>query len=54
VNIIWIALIGLAVGSAAVLAFRRTQGRGAQTDLGSVSTQWVSEHRLGKTQESQR
>ena len=49
----WIILgIGLVGAIAATIAW--FQGRGQNTDLGFVSHQWVAEHRLSQTQDSQR
>jgi len=50
VNAIW--MIVLAVGVTAVAtAVRWSQGRGGESDLGSVSHRWVAEHRLSQTQD---
>jgi hypothetical protein len=52
-NTIW-AVIGLAVVgaiTAAVTTYRRSDDR---EHLGAVSTQWISEHRLGQGQDSRR
>ena len=50
---VWIVagLAGIAAIVAIVTSLRR---RDPKTDLGSVSNQWVSERRLGQTQDSQR
>ena len=50
----WIILLVLGVGVTIVATFRWFQGRRRQVDLGYVSHQWVAEHRLSQTQESQR
>jgi hypothetical protein len=53
VSAIWVvAGIG---GVAAVIAFVASREKGGpHTDLGTVSTQWISEHRLGSNQDSRR
>jgi hypothetical protein len=45
------SLLGLG-GAAAALAWWR--GRGRQTDMGSVSYQWINEHRLSQPPDRQR
>jgi hypothetical protein len=42
---VWFGLVLLIVLGAAVLVFRRTSAR----DLGSVSDQWVAQHRASDT-----
>lgn len=49
--IVWI-VIGLGVAAALVI-FNRER-RAKDRDLGSVSNQWVTEHRLGHTHDTQR
>ena len=53
-NGVWLVLglVGVAAGVVAMILM--SQRRGRQTDLGFVSTQWVSEHRLSQTQDSRR
>ena len=46
-----VGLAGVGALVALVTAWRR---RDPKTDLGSVSNQWVSERRLGQSQDSQR
>jgi hypothetical protein len=48
--------VGVAVLSIAVLriAFRWSQDRRQERDLGSVSDQWLSEYRASQTQDSRR
>ena len=49
----WILLTGglaLALAAIAVWWFRRPQ----RTDLGAVSRQWITEHRLGRAHDRQR
>jgi hypothetical protein len=53
VNAVWI-VIALGVAGAVVtfmMSLRRNDG---PENLGSVSTQWISEHRLGSGQDSRR
>jgi hypothetical protein len=51
VIVLWIVL-GLAAVGAVIAAVASFQRGGPGVDLGTVSSQWVSEHRLG--QESRR
>ena len=46
VTTVWIVM-GLAVAGGAVAAFTSWRRGGSDTDLGAVSHQWISEHRLG-------
>jgi hypothetical protein len=51
---LWI-LIGLgAVGGVFALVVSRPRNTGPHRDLGTVSSQWISEHRLGANQDSRR
>jgi len=52
-NAAWI-ILGLGVLGAITAMIGRSQGRGQQSNLGSVSQQWVAEHRLSQTPDSQR
>jgi hypothetical protein len=52
-NGVWI-LMGLGVLAVVAVAFGWLQGRTQQADLGAVSHQWIAEHRLSQTQDSQR
>jgi hypothetical protein len=48
-------LIGLgAVGGVFALVVSRPRDGGPHADLGTVSSQWISEHRLGANQDSRR
>ena len=49
-NAIWMILLAVGV-TAVVAAVRWSQGRGSESDLGSVSHQWIAEHRLSQTQD---
>ena len=51
-NIVWI-IVGLGVVGA-IAAIGWSQAPGRQSDLGSVSEQWVAEHRLSQNQDRQR
>jgi hypothetical protein len=53
VNVMWMFVLGCAA-LAAILMKVRWHGHGRQADLGSVSEQWVAEHRLSQAQDSQR
>ena len=52
-NGLWLGIAIAAVGliAAAVMSLRRGD---ESASLGSVSTQWISEHRLGQGQDSRR
>ncbi len=52
-NALWV-LGGLAIAGALVALVTSWRHRGHQTDLGTVSNQWISEHRLGSGQDSHR
>jgi hypothetical protein len=49
VNAIWI-VVGLALVGGIVALVNLWQRGGATADMGAVSTQWISEHRLGHGQ----
>ena len=49
---IWIVLGAVVAGAIVLLTTRRRGGQ--DMDLGAVSNQWVAEHRLGSTHDSQR
>jgi hypothetical protein len=49
----WI-VIGLGVVGAVIALVAALQRGGPHADLGSVSSQWISEHRLGSGQDSRR
>jgi len=53
VNAMWMFVLGFVV-LAAILMIVRWHGHGRQADLGSVSEQWVAEHRLSQAQDSHR
>jgi hypothetical protein len=53
VNAIWI-VVGLAVVAAVVAFVASWQRGGPHRDLGTVSSQWISEHRLGSNQDYSR
>jgi hypothetical protein len=53
VNALWI-IIGLGIVGAAVALISSWKSGGGQADLGAVSSQWISEHRLGHDQDSRR
>jgi hypothetical protein len=44
----------VAAVAAAIALIASWQRGGAPTDLGTVSTNWISEHRLGSNQDSYR
>jgi hypothetical protein len=52
VNTVWVVM-GLSVAGALVAAFASWR-RGADVDLGAVSHQWISEHRLGQAEDARR
>jgi hypothetical protein len=52
-NGVWI-LMGLGVLAVVAAVFGWLQGRAQPADLGVVSHQWIAEHRLSQTQDSQR
>ena len=49
-----LAIVGGLAAMAGVLAMVAARRRGGPRDLGEVSTQWISEHRLGQKQDSGR
>ncbi len=49
----WI-VIGLGVVAALVALIGLSQRGGQRADLGAVSNQWISEHRLGQNNDSRR
>jgi hypothetical protein len=53
VNAVWI-VVGLGAVGAAIAAVASWHRNGPHVDLGSVSSQWMSEHRAGSTQDSRR
>jgi hypothetical protein len=53
VNAVWV-VIGLSVAGALVAAFTSWRRGVADVDLGMVSHQWISEHRLGQGEDSSR
>ena len=53
-TVLWI-LIGLgAAGGVVAVVASRPRDAGPHADLGTVSSQWISEHRLGANQDSRR
>lgn len=52
-NALWI-VVGLGIVGAAIALITAWQRGGPQADLGAVSSQWISEHRLGHDQDSRR
>lgn len=50
---VWIVAGLAAVGAVIALVASRQRG-GPHAELGSVSSQWISEHRLGSNQDSRR
>jgi hypothetical protein len=54
-NVVWI-LVGIGIFGVLALAKRIAwpHKRGAQSDLGFVSHQWLAEHRLSQISDSQR
>jgi hypothetical protein len=48
----WV-LLGLGVLGVVAATIGWLQGRSQQADMGSVSHQWIAEHRLSQTQDSQ-
>jgi hypothetical protein len=53
VNTVWIVM-GLSVAGALVAAFTSWRRGAADVDLGAVSHQWISEHRLGQSEDAGR
>jgi hypothetical protein len=52
-SVIWI-IGGLALAGAVIAVIASLQRGGPHADLGTVSSQWISEHRLGANQDSRR
>ncbi len=50
---IWI-VVGLGVVGAVIAVIASLQRSGPHGDLGTVSSQWISEHRLGSNQDYSR
>ena len=50
-SMVWILLSLAVLGAIAALAWSQ---RGRRTDMGSVSNQWVAEHRLSQTPDLRR
>lgn len=50
---VWI-VIGLGAVGAVIALVASWQRSGPHADLGTVSSQWISEHRLGQNQDSRR
>jgi hypothetical protein len=53
VNTVWVVM-GLSAAGALVAAFASWRRSAADVDLGAVSHQWISEHRLGRQGEDAR
>jgi hypothetical protein len=53
VNAVWV-LVGVAVVGAIIALIAAWQRGGPHGDLGTVSSQWISEHRLGSNQDYSR
>ena len=53
VSVVWI-VVGLGCVGALIALVAAWQRGGPHADLGSVSSQWISEHRLGSNQDSRR
>jgi hypothetical protein len=53
VSAVWI-VVGLAAVGAVIALVAAWQRGGPHADLGTVSSQWISEHRLGSNQDSRR
>lgn len=52
---LWILLaLGAVGGVVALLLMSRQRDGSPHADLGTVSSQWISEHRLGTNQDSRR
>ena len=50
---IWI-VVGLGVAGVVIALVASLKGGGPHADLGTVSSQWISEHRLGSNQDYSR
>jgi hypothetical protein len=53
VSTVWI-VVGLAAVGAVIAFVAALQRGGPHADLGTVSSQWISEHRAGQNQDSRR
>jgi hypothetical protein len=53
VSALWI-VIGLGVVGGVIALVASRQRGGPHADLGTVSSQWISEHRLGQNQDFRR
>jgi len=53
VSAVWI-VVGLAAVGAVIALIASRQRGGPHADLGTVSSQWISEHRLGANQDYSR
>ena len=53
VSTVWI-VVGLAAVGAVIALVASWQRGGPHADLGTVSSQWISEHRSGQNQDSRR
>jgi hypothetical protein len=49
-----LVVLGLGAVGAVVAIIASWQRGGPHADLGTVSSQWISEHRLGQNQDSRR
>jgi hypothetical protein len=55
VSAVWIGVgVGLGVVAAVIALIATWQRSGPRSDLGTVSSQWISEHRLGANQDYSR
>jgi hypothetical protein len=52
-NTIW-SVVALGIAAAAIALVTAWRRSSAPQNLGAVSDQWISEHRLGSTQDSRR
>jgi hypothetical protein len=52
-NTVW-AIVALGIAGAVIALFSAWRRGNAPQNLGAVSDQWISEHRLGSTQDSRR
>jgi hypothetical protein len=52
-NTVW-TLVALGIVGAVIAAVSAWRRGSASENLGAVSDQWISEHRLGSTQDSRR
>jgi hypothetical protein len=51
---LWILIALVAIGAVVTLVLVWVRDAGPHSDLGTVSSQWISEHRLGANQDSRR